>query len=556
MSSWLFAVVAAALAVPTSTPSGPPPTTSPSAGTRGTSGTSAAIVEVVVYPKSARVTRRVEVTCGPGVVASFPGLPGAADPGSFRAHAPEANVQGLRWEARTRSPAAAGRAAALERQLRALEPRLEAARQRLVRIEGAGPAREHYFATAEQLISKQMTGGRPDLRAWSTALDTVLRVQLEAEQGRAAARRQLRTLEGQRDQLAAQRRALGEGASHDEYRAEVTLDCASGRATATVSLIYMVGGAGWTPSYEARTRDDAAQTELSIQATVQQRTGEDWRAARLVLSTALPREEATPPALRPLLVRTGSEEDEGRRLVTRSEEIAHAAGAVTGPAATTGTRVQAAAQGLSVQMVLPQPPLVPGDGRPVRLLVSRTRQRATILLRAAPRLTAQVFRVADLVNDTPFPLLPGPIDVYRGGSFISRDQLAETPARGRLSVTLGLEPRISVRRLVRESVHERGLLGADRQQRYAYTYDLRSHLPGPVQVELVDQVPVSELADVRVVLDPSTTPAHKLDAREGLIRWPVQLPPGVERHVQLAFHVDIPGTYPALTSDGPAMVQR
>ncbi len=54
----------------------------------------------------------------------------------------------------------------------------------------------------------------------------------------------------------------------------------------TLELEYFVPGARWAPAYQCRMSRDGAQTALSLRALVCQRTGEDWSAAKLELSTA------------------------------------------------------------------------------------------------------------------------------------------------------------------------------------------------------------------------------------------------------------------------------
>lgn len=65
---------------------------------------------------------------------------------------------------------------------------------------------------------------------------------------------------------------------------------ARGAAPAKVKLVieYFVVGARWAPAYQCRMSRDCRQAELQLRAMVAQRTGEDWRGATLLLSTAAP----------------------------------------------------------------------------------------------------------------------------------------------------------------------------------------------------------------------------------------------------------------------------
>lgn len=62
----------------------------------------------------------------------------------------------------------------------------------------------------------------------------------------------------------------------------------AGQGPWTLELSYLVPGARWTPSYSLRFDAALAEVQVELRAAVAQRTGEDWRGARLTVSTAHP----------------------------------------------------------------------------------------------------------------------------------------------------------------------------------------------------------------------------------------------------------------------------
>src|SRR5262249_6064174 len=112
------------------------------------------------------------------------------------------------------------------------------------------------------------------------------------------------------------------GAGRREYLAEAIVSCPPGQ-TAQVELSYLVGGASWAPAHEARVGDGGA-VEISSYATVTQETGEDWSGAHLVLSTAVPRQNATPPTVAPLKVYGDPRTPPKKVVVSREETVSHA----------------------------------------------------------------------------------------------------------------------------------------------------------------------------------------------------------------------------------------
>lgn len=497
------------------------------------------VVAAVVYPDRAQVTRARAVICNGGrATALFEALPPAADPTSFRASATGGAVDGLRFEERTRAQAFGPERAALERQIRQLEGELRALEDERARHERASRLAAEYSAVAVSLIGREMAEPRPDVKAWNASLEAAAGARLRASADLAATDAPVRQRQRTLDELRGRHARLLAGGTRTEYTVEVAVGCPG---EARVELTYVVGGASWAPVYEARLLDDG-KIELGTFGTVTQTTGEPWTNARLVLSTAIPRQNATPPEIAPLRVWADERKPPKKVLVSRSELQQHAQ--APSDAAAGGAALAIADQGLSVQMALPARADVAGDGSPARLLVARTTLPGQVRFRSAPKFMPFFFRVADVTNAAPFPLLPGPVDAFRRGDFLGRYTLEHVPMGGRFLLTFGVEESIKVKRtVVEEAQREAGLLGGARHHRYAYRLEVGNSLSRPEELEITEQVPVSELDDVKVVIDPKTTAGFRHDKEDGLVVWRLKLNPGEKRAVDLAFRIEVPASY-------------
>src|SRR5207302_2585901 len=123
-----------------------------------------------------------------------------------------------------------------------------------------------------------------------------LQARLDAVRQRAEAATRERELRRQISDVRNKLSRLGAARDRRERRAEVLVSCPPGK-TASVELTYLVGGASWRPAYEARADEDAKKVALSLYATVQQSTGENWDQAQVIISTAVPSQDATPPEI-------------------------------------------------------------------------------------------------------------------------------------------------------------------------------------------------------------------------------------------------------------------
>lgn len=502
------------------------------------------VASVVVYPDRAQVTRAKDIPCGPRAAATFEGLPPAAAQASLRARVKGGSLEGLTSEVQPRTERYAPALEKLDAERRKLEQELSALQDQRARGEQLARVGDKYAEVAVALASREMVEPRPDVRAWSAALEVAQRARLQAVEQDVDAASKLRELQRRLEAVRRQQRQMAAATARRELRAEVLVSCPAGKR-ARVELTYLVGGASWEPAYEARANEAAGTVELSTYATVRQATGEDWSRAALALSTAVPLQNATPPELQPLRVWAEERKPQKKVLVRRDEYQEHVEEGGEGDVdSETGGGLRAAGQGLSVQLTAPEPANVPGDGTPVRLLVARSRLKASFAYRTVPKQLPFVFRVADLTNTAPLPLLPGPLDAYRQSGFIARYHLERVAQGGRFHLTFGIEEGLRVKRTVVEELQrDAGLFGSKRRFRYAYRFEVSNHRGRAEQVELAEHIPVSELDDIQVEVESKTTPGYKLAAEDGIATWKLKLAPGEKKRLELVFHVDVPSSY-------------
>ncbi len=506
---------------------------------------SARVTKVVLYPDRAQVTREAAVACGDRVLLPLGGLPPAADAASLRAQISVGHVDGLRSQEQVRHEAYDKKVEELDDKIHQIERQLAALRDQRAHKDAAVRLAAQLNESAATLISREMLEAQ-NTKSWTAALDAMLQTRLQGVGEQVDLNIKQRDLTQKLDELRRKRQQIQEAASRRELLAEVLVSCPPGQQ-ATVELSYTVGGARWSPAYEARLSESGAEVALASYATVAQSTGEDWRSARITLSTAIPRQNATPPDLSPLRVYAQERQPPRKVLVSRQELQEHAntpAGAEPSTKNTGGARPQVVGQGLSVQFVVPTPADVLGDGTPARLLIAESRLRGQLKYRAVPKLLPYVFRVADLTNTAGFPLLAGPVDTFRKGQFFARYDLSRVAAGERFLLSFGIAEGLKVKRtIVEEIARDRGVFGSTRRTRYNYRFEVQNFLSQPETLELAEHIPVSEIDEVKVALDPKTTAGYELAAADGIVTWKVPLRVGEKKLLDLNYYIDVPASY-------------
>jgi len=253
----------------------------------------APIVEVTVFSDRARVRRRGRVpleAAGVGVVR-LPDLPGATFLDTIRVSAGGGRV--LRVEATPVERERLGIAQAVK-----LLDALDAARDKIAELDDRVTADEWEVAFLDRLapappVPEEKREGRKgllvDVAAWGKSLDFI-------GQRAGASRARLAHLAGERQALVDERERLRAeigkldrgGFSRRVVTVVAVLEARAGAAPLDVQLEYFVPGASWKPAYDLHFASAHNQVRLETAAVVEQATGEDWEAASLSFSTAVP----------------------------------------------------------------------------------------------------------------------------------------------------------------------------------------------------------------------------------------------------------------------------
>jgi hypothetical protein len=250
----------------------------------------ARVAEVTVYSDRARVRRRGSVTLKPGpAVFRLSDLPGAAFIDTVRLSATGARV--LRVEA-----APVERERFSIEQAKKLLDELDAVNDRFAELEDR-TALDDWMASqvtrlapAPPVPEEKREGRKPlvvDVPSWWKALDFLGERATAARSRIANLADERRELGERRDKLRADLAQLNQGGFSSRV-VEVTAVLESAGGTADLQLEYFVPGARWKPAYDLHYAMSRGQLRLDTAAVVEQRTGEDWTDAALLLSTAMP----------------------------------------------------------------------------------------------------------------------------------------------------------------------------------------------------------------------------------------------------------------------------
>jgi uncharacterized protein (TIGR02231 family) len=520
------------------------------------------IEAVAVYQGVARVTRRaqVDLPAGPSRVL-LEGLPELLLDDSIR-------VEG-RGTARTQLVGVT-----VEREARAAsdDPAVVAAREVVERLEAEAraladrkTAAENRKTLLESLRStwvsertENLAVRKADPREWQALLDFTTRelsaVLEEFRKIDAEGRELSLRLNAARAEL---QKLQAKAATYTKTVA-VELDASRGGAL-DLDVSYQVQGAHWSPVWDARLDPESGELRLALRASIAQSTGEDWKNVRLEVSTAVPNRSLVVPdlptawldryrpvrAAPPPRAAAGAPVAEKLSRVAKSESYSSYDAADEEAEAVDMVQPAAVVQEglLSASFRVERRETVEGAGLARRVFLAEFPLEAKLVRLAAPRIDPQVYLVATATNQGVAPLLPGPVSIFLGSEYVGRSHLPAVPPGGEVELAFGADDRVRVERKVIERHRDtRGLLGKDDSIRYRVRTTVENLYGKPVQVKLLDRVPVSRDGDIEVeILDGSTPPTEQEDSmKPGVRTYVLDLPAKKEKAVELRYEVRWP----------------
>jgi uncharacterized protein (TIGR02231 family) len=508
------------------------------------------LTEVTVYGGSASVRRRAELPAEGRFVLQ--GLPASLDPDSVRVRLAGGEVIGVEVRERLQRNVPDERVAELrermgrlERELAGLEDEAEVLRSLLDHVQRLLRQEEH----AHQ---DDLAAARASPEVWEANFRYLADKLKEQKEG-------LRALEPRLDEkrreLEDQRLALGRFESAGGVpRKDLVLDVVGAGA---LEVEYLVGGAGWEPYYDLRAKKDLSGVELAYRARVRQETGEDWREAEILLSTAQPQRGARGPEPRPIWLALADPKAPARTrkaldaLGYASEEAPAASPPADEPRASVFAAVES--EGLSVRFRLPRKETIESRPDPASVLVGRAELTLVGEHYCVPALDPTVWLRGKTRNTTEWVLLPGKAAVYFGADFVGHAALEAVQPGAEFDLALGADPGLTVERTLLEDLRQGpGVFGSRATQRESWRIELENHgaftgaADGSVEVIVHEVLPRPRDDRIKVQID-SVKPKpveverwRKEREEKGVLTFVVRAPEGGKATIELTTEISFP----------------
>lgn len=324
---------------------------------------------------------------------------------------------------------------------------------------------------------------------------------------------------------------------------------------ATINLNYYITNAGWQPSYDLRAVSNEQNVKLTYKAQIHQQSGIDWGNVRLVLSTANPNRSYTIPELSPYYLGYNAYPRKTNKMAYNGVP-ATASGYATDDMKTmdkeANSEYKAAKDAfefteVSENVIETEYDIklnynIPSDGKEHFAAILVKDLKTFYRYKAIPKINANVYLTAVLPDWEDAITIGGQASVYYDGSYVGSTSLVPGGTEDTISLSLGIDKNIAVKRQKIKDKCSQKLLDNDIVHQYTFEITMKNSRSSKIEIEVEDQLPLAY--DKTVSIDPKELSGAKLEESTGMLTWRLAVPAKDSKRLSLVYQVKAPKSMP------------
>ena len=309
---------------------------------------------------------------------------------------------------------------------------------------------------------------------------------------------------------------------------------------ATFLVSYLINDARWSPAYDIKAKNTNSPLVISYNANVLQTTGEDWKNVKLTLSTGNPRVSGIKPELNPYYLNF-SAYLQGRASGASMSEVVVTGYATERKELISGTiplSVSQVENQTNIEFNIDNPYTIASDGKTCLVKINQFEVKAGYQYYVAPKLSADVFLTAQITDWNKYNFLSGEANLFFEGTYIGKSNIDANSVSDTLSLSLGIDKSIVVKRTLQKDISERSSLGSTKKETKSWLIAVKNRKNQRINLLVEDQVPVSQVSAIEV--EAQETSGAKVDPLTGKISWNFLLNSQADKKLQLKYTVKYP----------------
>jgi uncharacterized protein (TIGR02231 family) len=181
---------------------------------------------------------------------------------------------------------------------------------------------------------------------------------------------------------------------------------------------------------------------------------------------------------------------------------------------------------------------IPANAKPYIIKVTKYELEAKYSYVSVPKLDRAAFLIAHLSDWEELDLVEGPVQVYFGNNYVGKSYIKTQNVPDTLQLSLGRDHNIAISRVKKKEYSNKKTVGNNQKDSYVYEIAVKNNRSFPIQIQVLDQIPISNDSEVSVSINESGEAIY--DESEGLLTWNYSIQAKETKKMMLGFTVKYP----------------
>lgn len=312
-----------------------------------------------------------------------------------------------------------------------------------------------------------------------------------------------------------------------------------------INLNYIANNVSWRPYYEVRGENVSQPLNVTFKAIVNQDTGLDWKGVKLSLIDGNSYRNNNAPNVEPWFLyayQSGLINMEGAKSYVTEANLA--------PAPSMSKQLQGRVAGVAVSSFsstanllntsydaeIPYDILSNNEDHLISLYEKKI--PAEYQYFTAPNYRKEAYLVAKVKDFSQYDLVNASASVIFENMYVGETQINTNPTDNELNITLGNDPKISIKR---ENIQDKSgekFLSSYREKMITYDIIIKNNKKESIQIEVKDRYPLSSDEAIKIeLLEHSNS---QKDSEKGILTWKLKFSPSETKKLRVSYKVRHP----------------
>jgi hypothetical protein len=195
-------------------------------------------------------------------------------------------------------------------------------------------------------------------------------------------------------------------------------------------------------------------------------------------------------------------------------------------------------QPITTQYEIQEITTVNNDGKMNTISINETSIAAYYEYYTAPKLDEAAYLTAKIINWQELNLIPGETNLFYEGTYLGKSYLDLATGSDTLSLSLGIDKGITVKRTLLKEFSNKKFLGSNRTDYRQFEMVVRNNKNVPVNIIVEDQFPISTMKEIEV--DNLEYEGAKLNEETKVVTWSQAVDPKQAKKMEIKYSVKYP----------------